>query len=511
MSTIQIKINTVDKSSLVDWSSVRKTEILTNQPDMLEFMIKNVPSKTYRPALGDAVQMVKDGTVIFGGVVIETSEKIEGLVKFFSVICKDYTETLDGTFVAKTYSNMTAAAIISDIITNFAPAGFTITHVVAPYVVDSISFNYLAISQCLQKLAEAIPGYDWYIDYAKDIHFFLTTSNSAPFGLDDTSGNFNYQSLIFDTKLSQLRNQIVVRGGDTLGTAVDNQQVADGKQRIFFVGYNLTTFLAYKALAASPTSFVALTVGSDGKDNPASFDALYNPDKGLLTFPDATKPAINDVVKYTGVPSFPLISIVQDSVSVNTYGVYEYLIVDKTITTKTQSQARAQAELLKYSQPLTTGSFDTITDGLQQGQVITINCPARGINGTYKIQQITTILRTPSQVTSDLFYTIQFVSTLDVGMVDLLNKLLIKDVSDQITIGANEIIDRVYALMETITLTETVIISKSHNPQNEIITLSENFVPTGKNFGTIFVAGPYVTTLGVDLKRQFVLNGSRLG
>ncbi len=511
MSSVILKINSVDKSSLIDWQSIRKEEVLTKEPDTLEFQIKNYTGKTYRPSIGDDVTLYDGTTKIFGGVVIETNDALSGgLLKMFSVKCKDYTHTLDRYLVAKTYTSTTANAIIADILTNFTDGTFTGTNVAAPIVLDKIVFNYLSVSQALQKITEAIGGYDWYVDYDKDIHFFINTVMSAPYSLTDTSANFIYQSLQLSQDTSQLRNTIIVRGGDVEGTSVDNKQVADGAQRVFFVGYDLTSFLAYKALAASPTVFVAITVGADGKDDPTTFDSLYNPNNGLLIFPDGTKPAIGDVVKTTGIPIFPLITEQQDIASVAANGEYEYLIVDKTIKSKDAANQRALAELLKYSTLLTKGTFSTRTSGLRSGQTISINCTLRGIVGTYLIERIITTLRTPSGSTTDLLFEVKIISTVDITMVDILNKLLIKDPSSQIDIGQNEIVNRIYNQSEAITIGEVTAQSKTHNPQTETVTLTEAS-NAAKNAGTIFVTGSYTPANFADTKRVFIVGGSRLG
>lgn len=456
MSTIVLKVNNVDKSSLVDWQSVIKTEILTKEPDSLEFLIRNYETKTYRPVLGDDVTLYSGSTKIFGGIIISTNDEIEGLLKYFRVMCKDYTQILDRLLVSAIYTNKTVDYIINDIISRFT-TGFTVVNVNCPIVIATVSFNYLSVSQCILKLTQLCGGgFDWYVDHDKDIHFFATAGVSAPYSLTDTSANFHYGTLKVNQDTSQLRNFVTVRGGEAQGTAVDNKQIADGAQRVFFVGYRLSSFLAYKALAASPTSFASLTVGADGKDDPASYNCLYNSDKGLLIFPDASKPASGDVIKYTGIPTFPIIVQAQNSISVATYGQFQAVVVDKTITSKDAAIKRANAELLNYGLPLTTGSFETHDDGLKTGQTLTINSTIRGIVGSFKIQQIETTLRTPSAVTADLSYKVNFVSTIDISLVDVLNKLLVTDPSNNITIGVNEIIEIIYSFDESFSFSDSV-------------------------------------------------------
>jgi hypothetical protein len=618
MSAISLTINGTDRSALVDWQSLKKSEILTYQPDSLEFLIRNYPSKTYRPALGDEVILstiiptsysnsggsgnrtalitisqsasnillpqnsgtlnnyingvtseaklywtnvavagrylrfdfgtsklitevtfynqpysttlgtwkwqgsndaiswtdvsssfaLADSTVvdtsmsanttgyryyqllgvsgtvsntpdayeitfkiddynptkIFGGYVISTDDTIDGLLKYFNVTCKDYTQILDRLLVSANYTNQTVNYIIADILSRFV-TGVTGANVNANITIGTVSFNYLSVSQCLTKLTQLIGGgFDWYIDYNKDVHFFATAGVAAPFQLTDTSANFHFGTLEIQQDTSQLRNFVTVRGGNAIGTAVDNKQIADGTQRVFFVGYRLTSFAALKALAASPTSFASLTVGNDGVDDPTTKNCLYNPDKGLLIFPDATKPAVGDVIEYTGVPSFPIIVQAQNAYSVATYGQFQSVIVDSTITSKDAATRRANAELVQYGLPITTGSFTTHTDGLLTGQTLTINSSVRGINASYKINQITTTLKTPSPTTAELVYNVQFVSTVDVSLVDVLNKLLVTDPANQIQVGSNEIIEIVYSFDESFTLSDSVNTPTTSSP-----------------------------------------------
>lgn len=503
---VDVKINGVEVSGYIDWSTLRKTEVLTSQPDSAVFMIRNVAGKTYRPSLNDDVKFYRNGELFFGGVVISTREVIDGMVRYFEVTCKDYTEELDSVLVSKGYTSMTADDIIADLLATYAP-DFTADNVSAPFSVDAVNFNYLSLSQCLQKLAEAIPGYDWYVDYNKDIHFFQASANPAPFSLDEVAGSFNWNSLEYDADLSQVRNSIVVRGGDVEAAAVDLQQVSDGVQLIYFVGYNLNGIQVYHAPVLTPAVFTELTVGVDGVDDPSTKDVLYNPYLGLLRFPSAY--TLGDVIKTTGTPVYPLIAILQDSVSIGQYGTKEYLIVDKNITTKQQAIDRAHAELLRYAQPNYTGTFTTFTDGLVQGQNIVITLPTRGISGTFKIQKIVTTMRTPSGHTADLAYEVSFCSTLQIGMVDILNKLLVKDVSDQIDIDANAVPNRIYSALESITAVDVLVAAKGIALDEEVD--AAEATNAAKDAGTIFVAGPYIPSSFADTKRQFNTDGSLLG
>jgi hypothetical protein len=502
--SLQIKINSVDKSSLISWQTVKKTETLSKEAATLEFDLFVHSGQTYAPAIGDEVKWYDaNGVLIYAGLITEIDTAIDGLLTTYSILALDYMHLADQKLVSRTYLAQTGTQIIQDIFASFA-SGFTTVNVNAPLTLDKMVFNYLGIVQSLQKLVQAIGGgYDWYIDYAKDVHFFQTGFLTAPFALDDTSGNFIFNTLETKTDMSQLRNVIVVRGGDAAGATVTALKIADGSQIIFFVGYNLTGFLAYQAMAATPTVFVALTVGIDGVDNPASFDALYNADLGLLRFPAA--PAVNNVIKYTGIPSYPVLSQVTNPASIALYGTYQYYIVDRTIASQINARNKANAELLQYSVPIVSGKFETIKPGLAIGQVVAINSTIRNISGVFKILRLETSVFEPK---GTLYYKVEFVSTLAVTMVDLLNKLLVTDPSTQINLSENPVLDLVISVQETVAIVESLVVSGSHNPINETITIAESTTLQAVNYAVVFVAGPQTPS---GFNRQFVLNGSRLG
>jgi hypothetical protein len=592
---IKLTCNGVDKTDQVEWSSVEKNEVLTKEPDTLRFRIKNYDAKVWKPVLDDDIKLYDtDGTtVIFGGVVIDIRDSTNALLRYVDVLCKDYTHTLDRKLVSVSYANVSAASVISSIITDFT-TGFTTTNVVAPTIVNKVVFNYLTVSKALTKLAETLGNYDWYVDYNKDINFFENGTRYAPFNLDDTSGNHVWNSLEVKQNTSQLRNKIIIRGGDAIGTAFTDYKIADGIQNTFFVGYNLSTYYFYKKLAtpatqtttitnATPAIFTAtahglstgtiitltttgglpsglsiatdywvtvidantfkvststenllagifvntttagsgthtiskgyiiLTVGADGKDDPTAFDTLYNPNTGLIRFQNSNTPALNSTIRWYGIPIYPLVSEKSDLSSISLYGEYQYVIVDTSIKSKIAASQRSDAELFKYAAPLKTGSFVTETAGLKTGQVISITSTQRGISDTYLINRITVKMRSPTT----FIYQVEITNTVNgLSILNLLSSILSNRQADQISIDANEVVNRLYAANEDITFTESLVISKTHNPTPETVSLAETTYLQPLDYLTVFVAGPYVPTVsvnGADKKRQFVLDGSLLG
>ena len=476
-----LKVNNVDKTSNVEWSTLEKQDVLTKEPDRLEFKIKNYGSKTYRPILGDEVTLFDGATKIFGGLVVETSEENSSVVKYFTVLCKDYQQIMDRKLVNKTYTDMPVNSIIADINSLYL-TGFTTTNAIATDVIKKIVFNDEQPSKCIQKLADMIGDCDWYVDYDKDIHFFKEFAIAAPYNLDDTSGNYTFGTLKISRNINQIRNKIIVRGGDKVSTLLTNTYVADGQQRTFVAKPGLQSLTIQKSTDGG-ANYSTLTIGQDGVDDPASKDVLYNPNNGFIIFPNATKPSAGHFVKWSGNQVYPIKIIRSDVSSITTYGEYQYVIRDATIKSEDQAIQRAKAEIKKYGARANEGYFRTIKPGLKSGQSITVNSTILGIvNETFKITRVIMSARTP-----DTFdYEVQVLASENVGIIDVLGKLMVTNPAEQFQIEENEVLVQAFGYTE--------------EPEIDEDTWRIN--PWGVNVLPIWVAGPWFPVDGNDRKRM---------
>lgn len=478
---LTLKVNDIDKTAQVEWSTLEKQDVLTKEPDRLEFKIKNYGTKTYRPALGDEVTLFDDATKIFGGLVVETSEENRGILKYFSVLCKDYQQIMDRQLVNKTYTNEAINDIIADINTLYL-TGFTVTNAVVTDVIKKIVFNDEQPSKCIQKLADMIGDCDWFVDYEKDIHFFKEFSTPAPFNLDDTSGNYVFGSLRVSRNINQIRNKIIVRGGDKVSSTLTNVHVADGQQRTFVAKPGLQSLTIQLSINAG-ADYDTLTIGQDGIDDPDTKDVLYNPNNGFIIFPDATKPDEGDYVKWSGNQVYPIKIIRSDVSSIATYGEYQYIIRDATIKSEDQAIQRAKAEIKKYGARANEGYFMTTKSGLKSGQSVIVNSPILGItNETFKITRVIMSARTPNSFE----YEVQLLASENVGIIDVLGKLLVTNPAEQFQFEENEVLVQAYGYTEELSAVES--------------TWRVN--PWGVNVLPIWVAGPWYPVNGSDRKRM---------
>jgi len=111
-----------------------------------------------------------------------------------------------------------------------------------------------------------------------------------------------------------------------------------------------------------------------------------------------------------------------DNNSKATYGEFQHYVYDKGIQDQVSAQKFADAMLEAYKDPLIKGSFQTYETGLKAGQDITIQSTIRGINETVLINRVSMQMISPTE----LIYTINFTSSKDFGIIELLAELVLK-------------------------------------------------------------------------------------
>lgn len=507
---ITVQINGIDRSDYIDWKTLKIQNVLTNRVDRCTFNLNNYGDKTYHPINSGEVVIYNGATKIFGGVIISIQETSEAYkILQYKIEAVDYARLLDGKLVSTEYENQTVNDIIADLFDKYAPAGFTYNNVNCSDIISYIQFNYQPMSQCFRELAE-LTNYDWYVDYDKDLHFFAKESNTAPFDLNDDDGSYIFDSLDLRKDNTQIRNVVIVRGGEYLADTLTVNIQTNGIDRV----YNLPYKYEYNTLNAT-LSATNLSIGIDFSADPDDYDVLFNKNEKVLKWKETDLPSSSAVLTIIGQPYLPVIvkqynrESIQSMVSAEGGdGEYEYLIVDNTINTKEGARERAAAELYAYAATAKEGYFDTYTAGLISGQRIRVNSAVRGVDEYYVINKVTTIMRTPEQPK----YQVSLMTTRTFGMIDMLRKLMQNKTKDVDT-RKKEILDLIEGAIEEITFVEAPIAtSKEHNPIAESVTPSESLTAQSIDYDVDFVLGPY--TWGGegsgDNDRQFNLDGSIL-
>lgn len=477
---VLVTITGIDRTSYVVWQSLRIDNNLTKQVDRCTFKIRNTLG--YAPVVGGEVVVTDNGTRVFGGVIVRRTQNSPAVTTVeYNVECSDYTRILDQHLLAETYENMTVGEIITDIAASHLPAGFTTMAVDCDVTVDYIQFKYEPVSDCLRQLAELV-GYDWYIDYYMDIYFKSPLANLAPVDVEDDNGTYDNESLIIRLDNSQMRNSILVRGGEYAGTEFTASVRADGKQIVFNLPYKYQDFEA--TLTGHP-----LNIGIDYIDSADSYDALYNFTEKLLRFKPDDRPNQNATLSFSGKPMLPVVVRYRDQSLIAATrtaegvgdGVYEYLVVDKSINTQVAARQRAQAEIDTYGETVSEGEFDTETSGFKAGQRVLINSVIRNINEHFIINRVTSTMKTPNSMR----YQVSLITTKTMDFIAIMKKLLLAE-TKKIIIGDDELLDLSESVAESILFTATTTV-QAVDYAVEWVLGDDTYTPTG--FKRVFTVG----------------------
>jgi hypothetical protein len=449
---ITLKINSVDCSSSVDWTSLQWTTVLTKEVDRLDFVVKKTGTKTI-PVANDVVELLEDGIKLFGGLVVEKNEKMVGGVLIgYDIKCKDYSHKLDGKLVVKNYSSWNGDDIFKSIISTYTTGFTTINVKQCDVSLKSIKFNYEQVSRALTQLCDQI-GWDWYVDPDKDLHFFDEEMSLAPFNLSDTNDKYEFQTLEINESVVNLKNHVFVRGGEYKSTIAEASAVD-----VYKGNSTQTTFpLAYKYDDITVTvNGVVQTIGTDQQTDPVTVDCLYNFDEKFVKFTVAPGAY---TVKIFGDAYIPIIAAVRDQASITAYGEYQQAIVDKSIESIEEAQGRARSELKKYAESVHEGRFKTIQTGLRVGQKINVKSTIRNIDRDFKIIRIVGRARGSDH----LEYDVSLLASGQVTFTDIMVNLINAD-KKNITIASNEVLQRLELFDETITFPAEIVTATKKSP-----------------------------------------------
>lgn len=493
---LTITLAGTDLTSQIDQNQFQVQQVIGSQKNTTTLLYKKYGGRTYVPAVFDTV-LIQDGTAtIFGGRIVSVTENAitEAGGVIYRLDCADYSIDLDAMLVSQEYDNMSVGAIIADILANFA-TGFTGNNVNCGFPITKIVFNQVTISQALKRLANIVQ-YDWFVDPTKDIHFAPKYTTLAPFNLTDTNGNFLKGTLqtIFDG--SQIANSVKVRGGTYQGATYSDTITVKGSVTASWV-------LPYKFVFSTLTITIngtPQTVGKYGTDTFATFGVLYkDTDQSIQVaspLPDGS------TVAFSGTPVIPVLAIAQDAASIALYGTREKLITDTSIIDIDTARQRASIELTAYKDPQAELDFDTLTPGLNIGQVINLTSAIRGINQDYIIRQMTVSVYSPTSCR----YSIVAVGVRAFSFIDVLTALL---QPPDMPIDPDEVSEEIKTDLQTITIAESITLTSAPNHTDiATVTVAEVVAhdPLGAHVAPTWVLGPYIPSGTSDTKRVINLD-----
>lgn len=435
-SGYQILINSVDRTADVLNQSLSIEDVVNDKQNTISFVLMDLSSSGIPDPDQEIIVYDIEGTRIFGGYVTEVRmDTRDGQVRAV-VRGIDYVRLLDRNLVHRSYEDMTVREIVLDIVDRYC-AGFGITtnQVLEGPTIDQISFNYIQPSQAFRKLAE-LTGRNWYIDYEKDIHFFPTTTNQAPFDIDDDSTN--YSNLKISKDATHIKNRVYVRGGTKLSDATTYSVKGDGVMTKFVLPDKPHDI-------AVEVNSVSKTVGIKNIDT-SGYDWYLNyQEKYIEQDSGGSVLSTSDTLEITYSYDIPILVALENATSIAEHGVQEFAIFDKQITTTQAARDRASAELTDYASSVVEGSFRTYTSGFKSGQYINIDLTAYDIDADYIIQKVSV-----QSLGGGLFeYDVSVASVKTMGIIKFLIQLLESN-RNIITLDDNEVVDELFNITDAL-------------------------------------------------------------
>ena len=496
---IVIRINNIDRTNLIDWESFAIEDNINEQPNLCNFTVKVYEGQNYKPEISDMIEAFDGAIKIFAGKIIRVGNYAEGDVTFFEIEAKDFTLDLDRILVVERFENKTVGEIIIYIVDNyFSGTGITCNHVNCDLGVNVVAFNNMSASKCISELCELF-NYSWYIDYDKDIHFFAKNDEPAPFNINDFSINYIKDSLQIENDLSQLRNVVIIEGGEiTSGNTRTKTHDGDGIQKSFATDYK------YSSKPIVKVNNIEVTVGTEFLNNDTDFICLWSYNEKYIRF---VNPPVNGAkIDITGYYLIPIMAQVEDNASVGKYGRFEFKKIDKSIKTTEEAKQYGEAQLTAYANTIREGTFRTYDSGLSSGQTISVKLTNRGIDESFLIMRVSLKMFTADRGE----WSVELATLKTLGMISFLQSLLVGE-SKKVSIDEDAVLKKYYLDYQTIEVREQIGLT-SEMTDHQIINVQESIEkdPFGLNTRPEFVLSPYVPIGHGDPQREFCLDVSEL-
>jgi hypothetical protein len=455
--------------------SLRITDAL-GQRNRAEFMMRVEAGGTIL-ALGETVELIDPtrgvrghaSATLFKGTVENTqlqSPKGSGIT-FQDVTLVDFNQTLDRFTVFAAYENMTAGAIIADIFTNASSSnvtgeGFTTVNVEDGPIIKRVIFNYQRVDQALRELAD-LTGFAYYVDYAKDVHFFDRTISISPLTIVDEAITAR-----LDRGRDTYRNRQYVRAGLDLTSSRTEAFVGDGARKAFTLNFPVG-----KAPTVEVNS-VGKTVGIRGLDD--SSDWYWNKGDNVISQDDGDA-ALADTddldVTYQGL--FPIIVSAENPAEIAARaaveggtGAYESVIQDASLDQRNLALDKANGLLRAFGTlndrvtvDLTPSQLSKVVDAvtwepvdLRAGDLLNVTITALGISDVFLVDEIG--IRDEGGI--ELRASVELTSGESVGGWARWFHQLAKQ-TDRLVIRENELLVRLQQFTDPVALTDSIDIA----------------------------------------------------
>lgn len=334
--------------------------------DIDYFGVSTPVSGVNRPAKGDEVAMFWDSSKRFGGYVQSVSEtgqkgtdaSVPGRINYSTihVKCGGYQLLTDRVILAKFFTlflggipGITVHEIWRE---KLAPLGVTKSGLTSSAVqLGEQLFHYVTVTEALNKIKSRDPGWDWWIDDNKELHYARTEPSigpTAPFTI--RNGDRNVSEMTVTGSNVRFRNrQWVLPSADVEALRTDSH-TGDGTNGNFSTDYSLNSKpIVTVDSGAGPVDQLV----TDAGNWIPGWQFYYIPG-GIGVFA-AAAPAVGDAVAISYPNPFPVAFFAEDAASIASVGLYEAIWQSKNVFDKETAESEAAGLLAIYG----ANGFDT--------------------------------------------------------------------------------------------------------------------------------------------------------
>lgn len=253
-----------------------------------------------------------------------------------------------------------------------------------------VTFNYLSISACLNKLCE-FGNYTWNIDKNKQLNF-----HSIGYVASSTVFNRSFTEFINMERvrdLSNYRNYQVVKGNK----AIENMRVneipmpdPDGIVKSYNTKYPIAETPLIQVSTDGGTTWLNKTVGVLGFDSDSDFEFFwtYNSDSFSQSDDDSALGNTHKI-RISYKPLIPIMVISKNPSQISNMGLYENFNENLLLENKLDALTYANQLIVEYAQVADKIKFSTYSHSWNIMEQITMTDSLRNIaNETFLIESI---------------------------------------------------------------------------------------------------------------------------
>lgn len=292
--------------------------------------------------------------------------------------CSDAVQMLARRLVAEVYEERPAGEIVADLFEKYMPEvavdSAQLQLVTTPL---TFSFNYVALLECIRRIAEAAGTY-WYLHPDGVLRFFQTFSGTQK---EYSPKNIVDGSLSDRITASDFANRVWVFGAKQASPNYKTM-VFSGDSSVFPLGYE-PNYVQVRVDGVNKK--VMLKENDDG-----TADFLVDKKAKLVT---AKQEYPGAVIEVRFRPTVEIVDFFEDLASMRIYGIYEKAIRDRTITDKLTARQRGRAVLRQRSRPRANLSWQTRDWQVYPGQPVAVTYPSLEIEGIYRVSSVDTTFR----------------------------------------------------------------------------------------------------------------------